>query len=186
MENYDHLLNNEDLPQEDSLTKLRGLAELYKEKEKAYKEAEKEAKELKKQFNKVSMELIPDAMTSVGMTSFKLDNGEEVSYSEELNASIKDQGKLTKFLESRGDDALIKTTLELGKIPQNILHRIMRDFEENYGLVPEVKESVHHKTLGAYFKELCGLKKGSVAKMTVAEIDKDMVNIFTYFKTKIK
>jgi len=185
---YSHLLNDqvEDEVTEASLERLVKLADLYKERKKQVEAAEVALKEAKKNFNKLSQELIPETMSSLGMSSFKLDDGREVSYKQELSATVKDYGKLVKFLEDRGDDSIVKTSLELGKLPQNIVNRIMRDFSETYDLFPDVKTSVHHKTLSSYLSKLCGIKKGSKAELPLGALDKDMVNAYTYYKTVVK
>lgn len=184
----DHLLEEADnhQPEEDSLKRVVELANTFIEKEEALALAEANVAIAKKEFNKVSQELIPEAMINAGINSLKLDSGKEVTYQEKLSTSVQDQDKLAKFLEKRGDDGIVKVTLSLGKTPQNILNRIVSDLADKYGLMPDVDQGVHHATVTSYFSGLLGLKKGSTAEMSLADIDDTMVNAFTYYKTTVK
>jgi hypothetical protein len=178
--------DNIEAPEGDSLQRITDLANRLKEAITANELAEANAKATKALVNKLSMELLPEAMLEIGMTSFELATGEKVSYQEKLSTTCKDTDKLVKFLEDRGDDGIVKVSIELGKTPQNILNSIVKDLADKYGLLADVKQGVHHSTLTSYFSELCGIKKNTVAKMGLAELDETMVNAYTYYKTKIK
>lgn len=121
-----------------------------------------------------------------GLDSFTLSDGKQIGYEEKLNSSVKDQEKLTKFLEERGDDGIIKCSLELGRIPQNVLNKIVQELADKYDLVPDVKTGVHHSTLTSYFSTLCGIKKGTTAEIPIGQIDETMVTLYTFYKTTIK
>jgi len=185
---YSHLVDESvsEVTETDTLKRLEKLAELYTETKLIVEKKEAELKKAKKNFNKISQELIPEAMMSVNMAAIELQDGRMLRVKQELSASVKDYNKLVKFLEDRGDDSIVKTSLELGKLPQNIVNRIMRDFSETYDLFPDVKTSVHHKTLSSYLSKLCGIKKGSKAELPLGALDKDMVNAYTYYKTVVK
>lgn len=183
---FDHLTGHKEEASGDSLKKITELAALHEELEAEYKLLEAQAKEAKKKFLKVSQEYLPQALMDAGINNFELANGRKVGYKEELTCSIKDIDKLVKFLEDRGDDAIVKVNFDTGKLPQNIVNRIMKDFNDNYGILAEVKTTVHPMTLKSYFTGLLGLKKNSIAEMTIGEVDQDMVNIFTYYKTTVK
>ena len=183
---FDHLVNHKEEATEDSLKKIVELAEAYKERKAELELAEAQAKQAKKAFNKVSQELIPEAMQQAGVSSFELTTGEKVAYKEELSASVKDYDRLVGFLSERGDDGIVKVSIEIGKVPQNILNKVIRDLSDKYGILADVKLFVHPMTLKSYFSEICGIKKNSVAEMSVSDIDSQMVGIYTYFKTTIK
>lgn len=184
----DHLLAEADnhKPEEDSLKRITELAKTFIEKEEAVALAKANLKIAEQEFNKVSQELIPEAMINAGINNFELDSGKKVSYTEKLSTSVQDQDKLAKFLETRGDDGLVKVTLTLGKTPQNILNKIVRELADKYGLMPDVAQGVHHATVTSYFSRLLGLKKGTTAEISLADIDDTMVNAFTYYKTTVK
>ena len=186
----DHLLDhlNEEAEQagEDSLQRIRRLAEDYKDRETIVKRLEAELKEAKKAFNKVSMELIPQAMMEVNIQSFQLDTGENVSFKEEVKASVKDYDRFYNFLEDRGDAALMKISLIIGKVPQSILAKIVQELHNNFGILAETKMFIHPMTLNKYIRELCGLGAAEDAEMTLAELDDAMIAAYTYYKTKVK
>ena len=172
--------------EEDKLDRIVRLSEMYLELEIELKQAEEGAKQAKKRFNKCSMEQLPEALQSAGMESFKLEDGAEVSYKTELNASVKDYTLLESFLEERGDDALIKTSFNVAQIPKNIVNRIMKDFSDKYGIDADVNTTIHPQTLKAYLMRICGLKKGTVAEVPIGYINQEMVSTFVFYKSKIK
>ena len=184
--NLDYLTNHKEESTEDSLQKIVALSQQFLEAKDELALAEYQAKQAKKRFNTLSMELIPDALMNAGVTSFELTDGSKISYKEEVSTSVKDIERLTKFLEERGDDDIVKTTINVGKLPQNIVNKIMKDFGDKYGLVPEIKSSVHHKTLSSYISTLCGIKKGSEAQLAIGELDPEMINAYTFYKTVVK
>ncbi len=168
----------------DTLTRVMDLATQYDELEGQLKDAEQAAKDAKARFNKVSMELLPEAM--MGMKSITLSDGREVKVTDQLSASVKDYDKLTKFLKGQGDDALLKTTLSIGKVPHNVQNKIIQLLSEKFDIDAEISVNIHPQTLKAYFGKLCGIKAGTVAKVPVGDIDAEMVTLFTFSKTKIK
>jgi hypothetical protein len=186
MNDLSHLTEHVEETPQDLLEKITFLAEEHKHLKKMLDYADEQAKQAKKDFNKVSMEMLPEAMMQAGMSSFEMDDGSKVSYKEELTASVKDYTKLEAFLEERGDDGILKVSFEVGKLPKNITNAIMKDLHDKYGIDADVKVFVHSQTLKAYFSRLCGIKKGSTAEMTIGDIDEEMVSTFTFYKSKIK
>jgi hypothetical protein len=181
-----HLEDHEENAPKDQLDRITDLARLMMDLEEELKQADATAKEAKKRFNKVSMELLPEAMMTAGLNNFELDNGATVSYKEELSASVKDYNKLSVFLQDHGDDALLKTSFNVEKLPQNIVNSIMRDFASKYGIDAEIKTFIHPQALKAYLSRMIGLKKGSKAKITIGDIDQEMCSTFTFYKSKVK
>lgn len=136
----------------------------------------------------LSQTLIPEAMQNAGTTSFTLTTGEKITCIEDLAASIKNADKFYDFLEDRGDGALMKIQLEIGKVPKTILADIVKTLNEKYGLVAAAKKTVHPQTLKKYIKELCGIggAEDVKAELPLCELDKEMVSTFLYHKTSIK
>lgn len=186
MNDFSHLTEHKEEASEDLLVKVSRLAKDMLKQQKNVADYEALLKVEKAKLNKLSQELIPQAMSQAGMTKFELDTGETVSCKEEATVSIQDMDKLTKFLEGRGDDGIIKCDMSFGKLPQNIINRLMQDMGEKYDLAPDVKTTVHSQTLKSYFNGLLGFKKGSKAKLSIGELEEGMVNVFTLFKTIIK
>ena len=172
--------------QVDSLLTLTALAEDYEALRKEWKDLEEQAKAAKKAFNKVSQEDIPNTMMEVGLSEIKLSDGRKVSFKEDVSCSVKDYNKLDAFLSERGEEGMMKMTLEIGKIPKNILRMILADLQDKYDIQAVPKQFVHPATMAAYVRRLCGINGKTVAEMNVAEIDETMLSVYRYYKTTIK
>lgn len=175
-----------EVQKEDSLLNITALAQEYIDKQADYILLEHRAKEAKKLFNKVSQEDIPNAMMEVGLSEIKLANGQKVSFKEDVSCSIKDYNKLDEFLSERGEDGMMKVTLEVGKTPKNILRMILKDLYEKYEITAVPKQFVHPMTMASYVRRLCGINGKTVAEMSVADIDETMLSVYRFYKTTIK
>jgi len=182
----EHLMAAEPEVSEDSLAKISRLAVEFTQRQSELKELEAQVKAKKKEFNKISQELIPESMLAVGMTAFQLDSGQTVSFQEEVSVSVKDYDSLYNFLEDRGDDALMKINLEIGKVPKNILAMIVKTINETYGILATTKLYIHPMTLRSYIKKLCGVGGQSEGEMPLAELDENMISHYRFYKTKVK
>lgn len=174
-----------DAPEVSSLEAISLYAHALVEKREEATNMEVALKEKKEEIRKLEQELLPNAMLSVGLESIKLASGEKVEVKEELSCSVKDYAKLYDFLEEQGDDALMKTSIEIGKLPQNILDMILRELKNTYDLDCTSKLYIHPSTLKAYFKRLCGVGSDEPAKIPLAKIDEEMISSFTYYKVGI-
>ena len=125
-------------------------------------------------------------MIDVDMTAFQLQSVEMVECKEEVSCSVKDYDMLYDFLEERGDGNLIKITLEIGKVPQSILSKIVQAINEKFGILAESKLYIHPMTLKSYITNLCGIGGKSEAELPLAALDSNMVGTFTYYKTTVK
>lgn len=184
---FDHLKG--DRPSEASgnvLSQVSAKAKEWQERKDRIKELEDELKDAKKKFNKVSQEEIPELLLQSGLSSVALDSGEKVTIKEDVSASVKDMPGFYRFLVERGDEAIVKTNLQFGKIPGEVLTKIQNHIAETFELFPDVNQGVHYQTLQKYIRELCGIGGGSDAEMSLAELDEEMVSVFTYYKTTVK
>ncbi len=173
-------------PKQDSLLTITALAQEWKERKAAYILLECQAAEAKKLFNEVSQEKIPNAMMEVGLSELKLADGEKVSFKEDVSCSIKDYNKLDEWLSERGEDGIIKITLEMGKVPRNILSMILQELMEKYDISAVPKQFVHNQTMSAHIRRICGINGKTEAEVAVADIDDTMLSVFRYYKTTIK
>ena len=80
----------------------------------------------------------------------------------------------------------MKIKLEIGKVPKEILYKILQKLNETFGILAEPSMFVHPMTLKKYVKELCGIGKNNVGEMPVASIDEEMLKIFPFYKTTVK
>ncbi|MCP4229077.1 MAG: hypothetical protein GY771_02880 [bacterium] len=190
MNDFSHLEqsaeNNEQAAKEDSLLHLTALAHDWQEAKDEYLALERQAEQAKKVFNKISQEDIPNTMMQVGLSEIKLINGQKVAYKEDVSCSIKDYDKLDAFLSERGEDGMMKITLEVGKVPKNILRMILQELSEKFEIQAVPKQFVHPATMAAYIRRLCGINGVTEAEVNVAEIDPEMLTVFRYYKTTVK
>jgi hypothetical protein len=190
MNDFKHLEEEADAQEEtqkmDSLLLLTTLAKDYQDLEKEYKDLEEQAKEAKKAFNKVSQEYIPNAMMEVGLSEIKLSDGKKVSFKEDVSCSIKDYNLLDDFLTARGEEGMMKMTLEIGKVPNNILQMILQDLTSKYDITAIPKHYVHPQTMASYVRSLCGINGQTEAQMSIAELDEAMLSVYRFYKTTIK
>lgn len=188
--NLEHLMveaeNSQEVVSEDSLSKISTYAKEYTERMKELKDLEEQMKAKKKEVTKLGQELIPESMLAVGMTAFQLDTGEMVKFKEEVSCSVKDYDTLYDFLAERGDDALMKINLEIGKVPKEILAMIIKTINEKFDILATSKLYIHPMTLRSYIKKLCGIGGEDEGDMPLAELDENMVGTFTFYKTTVK
>ncbi len=190
MNDFSHLeseaKDNEQTQQSDSLLHLTALAQDWIERKAEVILKEEQLKDAKKLFNKTSQEDIPNAMMEVGLSEIKLADGQKVSFKEDVSCSIKDYNKLDEFLSERGEDGMMKVTLEVGKTPKNILRMILKDLYEKYDISAVPKQFVHPATMAAYVRRLCGINGKTEAELSVADIDEEMLSVYRYYKTTVK
>jgi len=177
--------NSPEAPDEDSLQRLLNLANEFKAKKLQLEHLEAEVKASKKEFNTLSQELIPQSMQKLGMSSFMLETGESISFKEEVSVSVKDYDALADFLDERGDSSILKITMEIGKVPKDILSKITQMLAEQFGIFTEAKQFVHPQTIKSYVKNLCGIN-GTEAEMALSEIDEGMLKTYLFYKTTVK
>lgn len=176
----------EEIQKQDSLLLLTTLADRFQDLQQTYKDLEEQAKVAKKAFNKVSQEDIPNAMLEVGLSEIKLTDGKKVSFKEDVSCSVKDYSMLDDFLTKRGEEGMMKMTLEIGKVPNNILKLILEDLAAKYDITALPKQFVHPSTMAAYVRRLCGINGKTEAELSVAEIDEAMLSVYRFYKTTIK
>ena len=170
----------------DSFLLLTNLAECWKAAKIEFEDLERRTKDAKERFNKISQEDIPNAMMEVGISEFKLSSGEKVSFKEDVSCSVKDYDMLDIFLSERGEDGMLKTSLEMGKVPKNILSKLLQELNETFGISAIPKRFVHPQTMASYIRRLCGIDGKTDAEVSVAEINPEMLSVYRYYKTTIK
>jgi len=187
----EHLLkeveaSGEQVAGEDSLRKITEYADSLLVCKEEIADMESKLAEKKKVANKLEQELIPESMLAVNMTSFQLASGKTVSIKEQLSCSVKDYDLLYDFLEERGDDAIMKIAIELGKLPKSILELVIKHLQTEFDLSVEHKMYIHPQTLKAYFTRLCGIGSEEPSELPLGKLDENMVGTFTYYKTVVK
>ncbi len=187
MTDMSHLIDAEvDTDEEVTLQSMTAYAEAYDEQSLELKELEKLVKEKKKVVTKLAQELLPNAMSQIGMKSMELSSGAKITIKEDVNCKVVDIDKLYTFLEDRGDDALMKTTIATDKLPKSILKSVINMINEKFGIEATGGLSIHHITLNSYFRKLTGTNGDTKCEVPIGDIDEEMLQIYTYYRTTIK
>lgn len=144
---------------------------------------EEALKEKKKELNRIRLEDLPEAMDAIHMTSFKLEDGTKVEVRNATSASIKEENRESAhdWLRSEGHGSLIKTTVTVF-FPREE-HELVPEFVSyvkgwnRATIEPEVKESVHAQTLGAWARRQ--IEDG-------ASLPDELLGVFRGRKTTVK
>lgn len=173
-------------PEESTLETLMAYGEMLVQRREEAAEIETTLKEKKKEILRLEQELLPELMIELGLTGFTLKSGQQINIQEELSVTVKNYELLYDFLEERGDDSLMTTAIEFGKLPQSILNKVIRDLKEKYDIEGTSKLAMHPQTLKAYFKRLCGVGGEDQAQVPLAAINEEMLSTYTYYKVRVK
>jgi len=171
---------DEQLPVDEAkLTRLADLAKLQLEQQERFEELTAQVADAKKALQQTSMEDIPSLMDEIGMASFKLESGAQVSVETKITASIakKNQAEAFKWLKDNGHESLIKNdvTVSFGKGEDKKADKLTAQLEKK-NLQVKRKTSVHAQTLGAFVREQ--LAEGE-------EVPMDLLGVFEIKQTKI-
>lgn len=155
----------------------------------------KQLEELQKQANRLGQEEIPNLLLQHNVSEIRLQDGTKVIVKEETSCSIPDEkrSKFFAFLEEREESDIIKLQLQFKKMPQERLEMLF-DFLNGYDFEYESERGVHPQTLKKYVKGLLGLDKEKEEReegiaegkfLRKSDIE-DVLNVFTFFTTKLK
>lgn len=100
---------------------------------------------------------LPEAMDAANCSSFKTSDGRELKLKEDVRASISkpNEPAAHAWLREHGHGELIKRKIELmlDRGQDNVASAIIKTIQDQFGLTPEDKASVHAQTLGAFCRE---------------------------------
>ena len=142
----------------DKLERLVAYAEHQRELEAQIAEWEKQGKDLAGAHKKVSEEDIPNLMTELGISEFKLADGSKISvkpfYSGSLAQSNPNREAAFKWLKENGFDDIIKNevSVSFGRGEEEKAAIAMAQLE-SVGFEPSQDRNVHASTLKAFLKE---------------------------------
>ena len=146
----------------DHLKEIAKLAVRAKELDKDVEDLEAVLKERKGQLRKLVEETIPEALATVGMTSFKMEDGSSITVKPFYSASIPSERQHEAFawLRERGFDDIIKNTVSVrfGRGEDNSCTQVI-SLITSAGYAPEQAEKIEPMTLKAWVKEQ--VEKGS-------------------------
>lgn len=146
----------------DHLKEIAKLAVRAKELDKDVEDLEAVLKERKGQLRKLVEETIPEALATVGMTSFKMEDGSSITVKPFYSASIPGERQEEAFawLRENGFDDIIKNTVSVrfGRGEDDSCTQVISMITAA-GYAPEQAEKIEPMTLKAWVKEQ--VEKGS-------------------------
>ena len=138
---------------------LQGIAKMArraKSLEKEIEDYETELKQRKEQYRKLTEEVIPEALTSLGMKSFKMEDGSSIEIKAFYSASITEAKRSEAFqwLREHGFDDIIKNTVSVrfGRGEEALCAKAVATLRDA-GYPVEQAEKVEPMTLKAWVKE---------------------------------
>lgn len=165
---------------DEQLKSLSSLAEQMVKAEQQVERLQKALDDATTSLNKLSMSLIPDLMTELGMESFSLSNGYSVEVKKFYNASIAEekQDEAFTWLRNNDFDAIIKRviTSSFGKGEDKKAEKLKTTLlKQGFPFID--KSSIHASTLKAFVRERIEAGDGTFPK--------DLFGVFEGKKTKI-
>ncbi len=125
-----------------------------------------ELQEVNRKLKRLSEETLPEAMLDVGLSSFTLSTGQNVTIKEDVYPSITSNNKAAAYLWLRqnGYGDIIKNEVKIAfgvgdDDKADMLRKLILSRKALKDLLPEQKESIHNSTLKSFIK---GLKKEGV------------------------
>ena len=119
-------------------------------------QAEKTLNMLKARRDLINKKYIPALLTQLGVTIVDtLNKGYKVTIKRYLYVKIKNKEELEKFLDSRGDSALMDTVVRIKKLTAGARRALKKVIsEELKGVVQKQDYTLHHSTQRSYFNKL--------------------------------
>lgn len=152
------------------------------------KAAETILKQKQQVYRKLSEEILPDFMQSAGFESIKTAQG-IVTLKEDVKARIPAdpfaQQRAFDWLKENGAGPLIKSEISIQETEEQKLSTDLIDKLTSLGLSFSKSDAVNTNSLQAYFRDLLGMKQGSVVQMDIADIPKEF-SLFHYRKVTVK
>lgn len=174
------LTDNVQVPDNEELKQISHWLELQQTAEKNVADLTEQLEVAKKDLKRLSEEIIPDAMLSLGLSGMQLADGSEVEIKRFYSASISEEHKKEafKWLRQNKHDGIIKSEVvsKFGRGEQSEMHALTKLLREHQ-LPFQQKDTVHHATLKAFVKE----------KLEAGEnLPTDLFGVFVGNRTVIK
>jgi hypothetical protein len=142
--------------EDDQISGIAALARRAKSLEKQISDAEDVLKGHKEQYRKLTEETIPEALSELGMTSFRMDDGSSIDIKPFYSASISEARRAEAFqwLRDHGFDYIIKNTVSVrfGRGEDELCNRLLGMLGQQ-GFPVEQSEKIEPSTLKAWVKE---------------------------------
>lgn len=142
--------------QDNDVASLAELARRAKNLEREIEDLNEVLKERGYQYKKLLEESIPEALNSLGMKSFQMDDGSSITVKSYYSASIKEERRAEAFawLRQHGFDDMIKNTVSVrfGRGQDELCDNLL-DLLGEKGFPVEQSEKVEPMTLKAWVRE---------------------------------
>ena len=142
--------------EDDQISGIAALARRAKSLEKQIGDAEDVLKGHKEQYRKLTEETIPEALSELGMTSFRMEDGSSIDIKSFYSASISEARRAEAFqwLRDHGFDDIIKNTVSVrfGRGEDELCNRLLGMLGQQ-GFPAEQSEKIEPSTLKAWVKE---------------------------------
>jgi hypothetical protein len=142
--------------EDDQISGIAALARRAKSLEKQISDAEDVLKGHKEQYRKLTEETIPEALSELGMTSFRMDDGSSIDIKPFYSASISEARRAEAFqwLRDHGFDDIIKNpvSVRFGRGEDELCNRLLGMLGQQ-GFPVEQSEKIEPSTLKAWVKE---------------------------------
>ena len=169
----------------DALEKLYSLVNLLEDYNDSIADFEASLAEYKERAREISQKEIPELLAQYGLSEIKLKDGRKVTVKQDCRATVKNFDEFYAFMQARGEENLIKTTLELGKVPAVAVVAAQKAVLQATGVAPESKTTIAPQTLWAWVRTNIGMGKTVPDEL----LNKDSipgVSVYTFSETKIK
>lgn len=141
---------------DDEIGSVAALAKRAKELEKEIEDLEAVLKERSEQFRNLTEKTIPEALSTIGVKSFRMADGSSIEIKEFYGASITEarRAEAYEWLRKNGFDDIIKNTVSVrfGRGEDELCARLIQTLRER-GYPLEQSEKVEPMTLKAWVKE---------------------------------
>ena len=108
---------------------------------------------INREIRMLEQEQIPYLLLEEGITNCVLDDGRQISITQDVSVSIKDKPAFYKFLEGRNEADHIKSVAKFDKMPTDKRKALLEFITNgNYGVI--INDEVHHQTARSYFRKL--------------------------------
>lgn len=145
---------------------------------------------VKQELTSVSQNALPALMRRIGLGSFKLTGGEEITITDGISVTYDAENwkEVEKYIISQGGQELLKTSFVCDKLTDDQIMDVAEAFG-TLGVRSSVESKIHSKTLTAFIKkEVLGLdlpEEEREGKSTLEDIP-SCLKVYVFSQTRLK
>lgn len=140
-------------PTREQLQEITALAQRQLSAERTVDNSQESLDEAKRNLRRINENLLPDAMTEIGMDQFRLTDGTEIDVKETIRASISEKNRpgAYQWLHENGHDAIIRKSITIAFSPgEEHLHEMVQRFLDQHDIEFDGRSAINHNTLRAW------------------------------------